>query len=150
MKENINYLGMVNLLRLLQVAGLVSRKEARKIAARLKAETGADVIVSLWFSHWTLSREEAIMILWTYSTTESMPIFMEVNFTMVENKLPDDSIVVQYARQAVAADLKKKKLLKQPIAKFDPKTGKVYMVHSDGTSEVVGEARKGRYSERNP
>ena len=32
----------------------------------------------------------------------------------------------------------------------DPKTGKVYMVHSDGTCEVVGEARKGRYSERNP
>ena len=79
-----------------------------------------------------------------------MPVFMEVNFTMLENKLPDDSIVVQYARQAVAADLKKKKLLKQPIAKSDPKTGKVYMVHSDGTSEVVGEVRKGRYSERNP
>lgn len=47
MKENINYLGMVNLLRSLQAADLVSRKEARKIAARLKAETGADVIVSL-------------------------------------------------------------------------------------------------------
>ena len=47
MKENINYLGMVNLLRSLQAAGLVSQKEARKIAARLKAETGADVIVSL-------------------------------------------------------------------------------------------------------
>lgn len=47
MKENINYLGMVNLLQSLQAAGLVSRKEARKIAARLKAETGADVIVSL-------------------------------------------------------------------------------------------------------
>ena len=47
MKENINYLGMVNLLRSLHAAGLVSRKETRKIAARLKAETGADVIVSL-------------------------------------------------------------------------------------------------------
>ena len=47
MKKNINYLGMVNLLRSLQAAGLVSRKETRKIAARLKAETGADVIVSL-------------------------------------------------------------------------------------------------------
>ena len=47
MKENINYLGMVNLLRSLQAAGLVSRKETRKIASRLKAETGADVIVSL-------------------------------------------------------------------------------------------------------
>ena len=47
MKENINYLGMVNLLRSLQAAGLVSRKEARKIAVRLKAEIGADVIISL-------------------------------------------------------------------------------------------------------
>ena len=40
MKENINYLGMVNLLRSLQAAGLVSQKEARKIAARLKTEIG--------------------------------------------------------------------------------------------------------------
>ncbi len=47
MKENINYLGMVNLLRSLNAAGLVNRKEARKIAARLKSETGADIIVSL-------------------------------------------------------------------------------------------------------
>ena len=47
MKENINYLGMVNLLRSLQAAGLVSQKEARKIAARLKTGIGSDVIVSL-------------------------------------------------------------------------------------------------------
>ena len=47
MKENINYLGMVNLLRSLQAAGLVSRKETRKIASRLKTEIGSDVIVSL-------------------------------------------------------------------------------------------------------
>ena len=47
MKDNINYLGMVNLLRSLQAAGLVSRKETQKIAARLKAEIGSDVIVSL-------------------------------------------------------------------------------------------------------
>lgn len=46
-EKNINYLGMVNLLRSLQAAGLVSRKEARKIAARLKAEIGTDVIISL-------------------------------------------------------------------------------------------------------
>ena len=31
---------------------------------------------------------------------------------------------------------------------IDPKTGKVYLLHSDGTREEVGEARKGRYSER--
>lgn len=46
MNQNINYIGMVNLLRHLQNTGLVSQKEARKIAARLRAETGADVIFS--------------------------------------------------------------------------------------------------------
>ena len=47
MNKNIDYVGMVNLLRHLQNAGLVSRKEARRIAARLRTETGADVIFSL-------------------------------------------------------------------------------------------------------
>ena len=46
MNQNINYIGMVNLLRHLQTAGLVSRKEAGRIAARLWTETGADVIFS--------------------------------------------------------------------------------------------------------
>ena len=46
MSQNINYIGMVNLLRHLQTAGLVSQREARKIAARLRAETGAEVIFS--------------------------------------------------------------------------------------------------------
>ena len=46
MNQNINYIGMVNLLRRLQNAGLVSRREARRIAARLQAETGADIIFS--------------------------------------------------------------------------------------------------------
>ena len=44
MNQNINYIGMVNLLRHLQNAGLVSRKEAGRIAAWLRAETGANVI----------------------------------------------------------------------------------------------------------
>ena len=30
----------------------------------------------------------------------------------------------------------------------DPKTGKVFMEHSDGTKVEVGETRRGRYSER--
>ena len=47
MNKNINYLGMINLLRSLQAAGLVSKKEARKIAARLKSEAGVDVVFSL-------------------------------------------------------------------------------------------------------
>ena len=46
MNQNINYIGMVNLLRHLQNVGLVSRKESRRIAARLRVETGADVIFS--------------------------------------------------------------------------------------------------------
>ena len=51
MNQNINYIGMVNLLRHLQNAGLVSRKEAGRIAARLRAEAGADVIYSPDFCH---------------------------------------------------------------------------------------------------
>ena len=46
MNPNINYIGMMNLLRHLQNAGLVSRMEARRIAARLRVETGADIIFS--------------------------------------------------------------------------------------------------------
>ena len=46
MNQNINYIGMVNLLRHLQNAGLVRRKEAGRIAARLRAEAGAAVIYS--------------------------------------------------------------------------------------------------------
>lgn len=44
MNANINYIGMMNLLRALQKAGVVSQDEARKIAARLRVETGADII----------------------------------------------------------------------------------------------------------
>ena len=46
MNHNINYIGMANLLHHLQNVGLVSRKEAGRIAARLRVETGADVIFS--------------------------------------------------------------------------------------------------------
>ena len=46
MNQNINYIGLIILLRHLQSAGLVSQREARKIAARLRAETGAEVIFS--------------------------------------------------------------------------------------------------------
>ena len=64
------------------------------------------------------------------------------------NKIPDDRIVVQNARLAVEAELRKKKILEQPIAKYDLKTGKVFMEHSDVTKVEVGETRRGRYSER--
>ena len=44
MNANVNYIGMVNLLCALRDASIIS--EARKIAARLRVETGADVIYS--------------------------------------------------------------------------------------------------------
>jgi len=60
-----------------------------------------------------------------------------------------DTVEVRNARLAVEAELKKKRTLKQPIARFDSKTGEVYMEHSDGSITVVGSAMKqGRYSER--
>ncbi len=46
MNANINYIGMVNLLCALRDASIISEAEARKIAARLRVETGADVIYS--------------------------------------------------------------------------------------------------------
>ena len=44
MNANVNYIGMVNLLCALRDASIISEAEARKIAARLRVETGADVI----------------------------------------------------------------------------------------------------------
>lgn len=67
----------------------------------------------------------------------------------MNKNVPADNIVVRNARLAVDRELKKKRALNQPIAKFDAKTGKVFMEHSDGSITVVGDAmKKGRYSER--
>ena len=39
--------------------------------------------------------------------------------------------------------------MRQPIARFNVKTGEVYMEHGDGSRTIVGQAMKrGRYSER--
>ena len=63
--------------------------------------------------------------------------------------VPSDGIVVRNARLAVKNELEKKRLLNQPIARFDPKSGKVYMEHADGTKTLVGEAvRKGGYGKQ--
>ena len=43
MNANVNYIGMVNLLCALRDASIISEAEARKIAARLRVETGADI-----------------------------------------------------------------------------------------------------------
>lgn len=67
----------------------------------------------------------------------------------MNKNVPADNIVVRNARLAVDRELKKKRALNQPIAKFDAKTGKVFMEHSDGSITIVGDAmKKGRYSER--
>lgn len=57
-------------------------------------------------------------------------------------------IVVQLNRLAVASEIKKKRILKQHIARFDPKSGKVYLLHGDGTRQEFGRVSGTRYSER--
>lgn len=60
-----------------------------------------------------------------------------------------DKVVVRNARLAVKNELEKKKALNQPIARFDVKTGEVYMENPDGSTTVVAHAmQQGRYSER--
>ncbi|MCD8095016.1 MAG: hypothetical protein LUE12_02685 [Ruminococcus sp.] len=50
---------------------------------------------------------------------------------------PDDSVIVRNARLAVELELKKKEALGLPIAKYDPKTEKAYLVYADGRREEV-------------
>ena len=47
MNRNADYLGMINLLRSLRGKALISDVEAKKIAARLMAQLGADIIIFL-------------------------------------------------------------------------------------------------------
>lgn len=45
MDANVDYLGLLNLLRGLQTRGLITQAEAVKIAARLKVSLGADIFI---------------------------------------------------------------------------------------------------------
>ena len=73
---------------------------------------------------------------------------MEVHEVM-SNKVPSDGIIVKNARLAGSTDLQRKRAMNQPIAKFDKKTGRVYLENSDGTVKEIGRAmEQGRYSER--
>ena len=47
MNANIDYLGLLTLLRGLRDRGLLSEAETKKIAARLRAELGATIFVRL-------------------------------------------------------------------------------------------------------
>lgn len=67
----------------------------------------------------------------------------------MNKNVPADNIVVRNTRLAVDRELKKKRALNQPIAKFDAKTGKAFMEHSAGSITIVGDAMKeGRYCGR--
>lgn len=70
-------------------------------------------------------------------------------YKVMNNKVPSDGIVVRNARLAVSTELQRKRAMNQPIAKFDKKTGRVYLENSDGTIKEMGRAmEQGRYSER--
>ena len=60
-----------------------------------------------------------------------------------------DNFLVVNARIVVSTELKKKKTLQQPIAKFDTKAKRVYLENPDGTTQEFGGAmQQGQYSER--
>lgn len=67
---------------------------------------------------------------------------------MAEN-IPSDGWVIRNARLAVKFELEKKRILNQPIARFDPRSGEVYMENADGTRTVTGHVTyKGRCGEQ--
>lgn len=47
MDKNVDYCGILNLLRQLVGAGAFTYAEAKRIAARIAQKTGADVLISL-------------------------------------------------------------------------------------------------------
>lgn len=47
MNANVNYCGIVLLLRQLVQSGCCTKKEANRIAARIAIQTGADIILSI-------------------------------------------------------------------------------------------------------
>ena len=66
MNQNINYVGMLNLLRKLQTDGLVSRREVKKSPPDLKWKWGRMSyflfdFCALWI--WTLQRNPGIVLL---------------------------------------------------------------------------------------
>jgi len=47
MDQNVNYYGIILLLRQLRESGSFSEKELRRVAARIAADSGADIMISL-------------------------------------------------------------------------------------------------------
>ena len=57
-------------------------------------------------------------------------------------KIPSDGILVLKARLAVRAELQKKGALNQPIARFDAKTGRLYMEYANGRQDEITYVKK--------
>lgn len=67
----------------------------------------------------------------------------------MKHDIPSDRILVEHAKFAVSSELKRKEKLNLPVAKFDAKSGQIYMHNSDGSITVLAQGMKrGRYSER--
>jgi hypothetical protein len=47
MDQNVNYYGIILLLRQLRESGCFSEKELRRVAARIAADSGVDIMISL-------------------------------------------------------------------------------------------------------
>ena len=47
MNPNINFYGIIILLRILRDQGIFTEVELRKVAARIAADTGVEVVISL-------------------------------------------------------------------------------------------------------
>ena len=62
MNPNINYYGIVILLRKLRECGIFTEKELRKIAARIAADSGVEGVFFLWFSSSFSSYLDAVVV----------------------------------------------------------------------------------------
>lgn len=68
--------------------------------------------------------------------------------TAIRMKNNNDNVVVRNARLAVKTELEKKRMCKQPIAKFDLNSKEVHLEYPDGSIVIVGKAmQRGRYSQ---
>ena len=47
MDQNVNYYGIILLLRQLRESGSLGEKELRRVAERIAADSGADIMISL-------------------------------------------------------------------------------------------------------
>ncbi len=72
---------------------------------------------------------------------------MRENEKAPDTEIPDDNILTTCARLAVKQELEKRKLLGQPIAKVDPKTGRIYIEFGDGSTKEYGKVSRQRFDD---